>query len=180
MKKKKMALRQVPCRDDFYMSMAFWVSAKSKDPSTQIGAVIISKTGRPLGYGYNGPSEQFDDDKLDWSRPNKYDYVQHAEENAIDYSDGAKLKGSTIYVTHQPCKKCILKLIKNNVARVVYFDTPTDPGSMFQVDKEMNFKKVAEIISKSKKPLKIEKFKGDLSWMEDRMKFMKSMGIFDK
>lgn len=179
MKRKKTPPRQVPCRDDFYMGMAFWAAAKSKDPHTQIGAFIVSQNGEALGWGYNGPPPQFDDDKLDWSRPGKYDFLIHSENNAIEYSDASKLPGSTIYVTHQPCKRCMLKIVQKNIARVVYFDSPTDPGSMFNVQKDIEIAKALDIAKKAKKPVKVVKFKGNLNWMEERMKIMKSMGIFD-
>lgn len=179
---KKVGPREVPKRDDFYMAMAFWAAAKSKDPSTQIGAFIISSDNVPQGWGYNGPPKAFNDSDINWARVDdtttglsKYDYMDHAEENAIDYSRGS-LSGSTIYITAKPCKRCIKKIIKNGIRRVVYFKSPIlDPNSMFADKTE--FSKTDELASKAH--IQLVEFNGNLNWMRDRMKFMETMGVFD-
>ena len=98
--------------------MALWAASFSKDPDTQVGAFIIDSSNRPLGWGYNGPPSSIKDEDINWERPHKYDYVEHAEENAIDFSrlGFQTLDGSTLYVTARPCKKCMLKIVKNKMA----------------------------------------------------------------
>ena len=175
---KKVPPREVPSRDDFYMGMAFWYASKSKDPKTQIGAQIVSVDNRPLGWGYNGPPKQFNDNTLNWDRPDKYDYIEHAEVNAIDHThDRHALAGSTIYVTGKPCKDCMRKIVKNGIKKVIYFPLKkiADNSSMFANDAQMS---VTEEIAKLG-GVHISQYNGNLNWMRDRMHFMESLGVFD-
>ena len=72
-----------PARDDRYMGLAWMWASMSKDPSTQVGAIIISTDNRPLGSGYNGPPRAISDSEVNWVRPDKYRFITHAERNAI-------------------------------------------------------------------------------------------------
>jgi dCMP deaminase len=171
----KIPPREVPSRDDYYMGMAFWISAKSKDPNTQMGAIIISPENQPLGHGYNGPPSEISDTDINWARPDKYDYIEHAEENAIDFSTGP-LKGATIYVTGKPCIRCMRKIVKKKIAKVVYFNfKPTDNSSMFM--KVADLAKADEIAALGK--LELIQYSGNLSWMRDRMEWMQRNNVFD-
>ena len=74
--------------DDYFMGLAHLSAKRSKDPSTQVGAVIVSKDHRVIGIGYNGFPNGCDDDDFPWNREGeviqtKYPYVVHAELNAI-------------------------------------------------------------------------------------------------
>ncbi len=40
--------------DEYFMSTAFLSAMRSKDPATQVGAVIVNKQKRIVGIGYNG------------------------------------------------------------------------------------------------------------------------------
>jgi len=102
--------------DEFFMGMAFYVSRKSKDPSTKVGAAIAKKK-KLKSIGFNGPPANVDDDPS-MSREVKYRRTIHAEVNAI-LSYGKKLKGCTIYVTHHPCSQCAAKIIQVKIKRVV-------------------------------------------------------------
>lgn len=117
--------REVVSNDEYYMGLAFLVSSKSKDPNTQNGAIIVSADNQPIGTGYNGVPRAIKDKDVDWSRPNKYAYVHHAEDNAIWHADKKLLKGSTIYVTMHPCKNCMLDIVRAGIYKVVYFKNAT-------------------------------------------------------
>ena len=66
------------------MRMAQEMSARSKDTSTKVGAVVISPTGEVLSTGYNGfPRKVNDNVPTRQVRPTKYDFVVHAEVNAL-------------------------------------------------------------------------------------------------
>jgi dCMP deaminase len=170
-----LAPRSVPNRDDKYMGLAFWMASFSKDPNTQMGAVIISKENFPLGWGYNGPPRGIKDTEINWARPDKYDYIIHAEENAIDHSS-ASLQGATLYVTGKPCKKCMLRIITTGIKKVVFFNhVVSDKGSMF---------KNGEIGDKTDEIAKLggvglAQYRGNLNWMRDRIKMMELIGVFD-
>lgn len=173
---KKVGPRSVPDRDDYYMGMAFWAASKSKDPKTQVGAYIIGMNNRPLGLGYNGPPKQFVDSALNWDRPSKYDYMDHAEENAIDYAQG-DLIGATIYVTAKPCINCTRKIIKNGIKKIIYYQAKDiDPGSMLAGGTDLT-ERLDDMCRLG--AITMTAFAGNLNWMRDRIKWMESIGIFD-
>ncbi len=62
-----------------YMDMANAISQLSKDDQTKVGAVLISPTGRQVASGYNGFLRGANDQDLPNTRPEKYEYMQHAE-----------------------------------------------------------------------------------------------------
>lgn len=109
-----------------YMTMATVTSQRSKDPSTQVGAVIVSPDRRIVSTGYNGSCNGISDDDVNWGKDpdahplnQKYFYVVHAEANAIVHAKSS-CRESTIYVTHYPCHECAKLIIQAGVKRVVY------------------------------------------------------------
>lgn len=115
------APRQVPDWDTYFLSLCQVVSTRSKDPSTQHGAVLVDEDHRVIGTGYNGGCKYIDDNSLDWGRPAKYDWgVIHAEENALWSSDRRKMQGCTLYVTGRPCSRCMMRIAHAGVGRVVF------------------------------------------------------------
>jgi dCMP deaminase len=112
-----------------HLELAKHISTWSKDPSTQIGAVIASQTGQILSLGYNGfPRGIADtDDRLN-DREQKYQLIVHAEMNAIYNAtlNGVSLRDSTLYVHGLPvCKACALVIIQVGIKLVVMPDLQT-------------------------------------------------------
>ena len=165
--------RETPNRDDRYMGLAIMHAAFSKDPRTQMGAVIITADNIPRGAGYNGPSRRLNDSEINWSRESgKNDLIAHAEENAIDFSNGP-LEGCTIYVTGFPCRSCMELLGRRGIKRIVYLERNYDTGSM-QASLD-NFKRSMEIASLFK--MDVEVYKGDLSWIPNWLEKLKQDNI---
>ena len=54
--------------DDYFMGLAHLSAKRSKDPSTQVGAAIVSEEHRVVGIGYNGFPSGCDDDVYPWER----------------------------------------------------------------------------------------------------------------
>lgn len=110
-----------------YFNMAKETASWSKDPSRQIGAVIIGDKGQIKSQGYNGfPRGVKDTPERYNDRPTKYKYVSHAEANAVYNAlhNGTQVLGDTIYVTGLPvCHECAKAIIQVGIKRVVY-DTP--------------------------------------------------------
>jgi len=107
-----------------FMQMAFLIAQRSKDPSTQAGAVIVDDNNIIIGMGYNGMPRGCSDDKFPWSREGdfsqtKYPYVVHAEENAI-YNTNKKPKNTTLYCTLFPCNECVKTIIQSGIKRIIY------------------------------------------------------------
>lgn len=110
--------------DELFMMEALLVSKRSKDPVTQVGAVIV-KDNKVIGTGYNGFTLGMSDDTGLWGKENndklknKYMYVCHAELNAILNANG-KIEGATIYITLFCCSECCKAIIQSGIKKIVY------------------------------------------------------------
>ena len=104
--------------DEYFMGVSLLAADRSKDPSTQVGACIVSDDNRILSTGYNGfPQGCSDDHSLGET---KYNFVVHAELNAILNAGGKSLVGSRIFVSLFPCHECAKAIIQSGVKEVVY------------------------------------------------------------
>lgn len=113
------------CWDDYFMGVSLLAADRSKDPSTQVGACIVSDDNRILSTGYNGFPQGCSDDEFPWNRDEsqgetKYNFVVHAELNAILNAGGKSLSGSRIFVSLFPCHECAKAIIQSGVKEVVY------------------------------------------------------------
>lgn len=99
-----------------FFQMAELVGSWSKDPSTQVGAVI-TKQNRIVSVGFNGYPHGISDSASTDDRDMKYLKTLHAEENAILFAK-RDLDGCEIYVTHFPCPNCAAKIIQTGIAAV--------------------------------------------------------------
>ena len=109
-----------PTWTETYFNVAKVIAKRSEDPRTKVGAVLV-KNGVIVGTGYNGAPRNFKG-KFNWNSEEKYDYVIHAELNAISnaQSVGVSVVGADIYLTLSPCHDCIKLLIQNQIKRVFY------------------------------------------------------------
>lgn len=113
--------------DQYFMAIAKLSAMRSKDPSTQVGACIVSNDNRILSIGYNGAPNGFNDDCFPWGRngenlDTKYPYVCHAELNAILNYRGSKkdFENAKIYVDLFPCNECAKVIIQSGIKEVIY------------------------------------------------------------
>lgn len=107
-----------------FLRLAREVSSWSKDPSTQVGCVLVSPDRRFLHPGYNGlPSGIADTAERLLDRDLKLALTIHAEENAILNARGS-VAGYSAYVTRHPCAGCAAKLIQSGVKEVHYLFIP--------------------------------------------------------
>ncbi|MBI2989943.1 MAG: dCMP deaminase family protein [Candidatus Magasanikbacteria bacterium] len=110
--------------DECFMRMAHVIAERSKDPSTQAGAVVANQRNVVLGLGYNGFPRGIPEDQFPWEREGslvntKYAYVCHAEENAI-YNSNNTTADCKIYCTLFPCNECAKTIIQNGIREVIY------------------------------------------------------------
>ena len=114
----------------YFFEMADLVASKSKDPSTKIGSVIVGSDNEVLSTGFNGFARGVREDIPErWERPIKYDYVEHAERNAIYNAAriGVALKGSTMYVNFTevcPCTDCTRGIIQSGIKKIILGGQP--------------------------------------------------------
>ncbi|GAL25589.1 dCMP deaminase [Vibrio variabilis] len=99
-----------------FIQMAELVGSWSKDPSTQVGAVI-TKQNRIVSVGFNGYPHGISDSAEVDERETKYLKTLHAEENAILFAK-RDLDGCEIWVTHFPCPNCAAKIIQTGISVV--------------------------------------------------------------
>ena len=107
------------------MGIASLSGMRSKDPSTQVGACIVSQDNKILSMGYNGLPLGCSDDEFPWDREGefgetKYPYVTHSELNAILNYRGGSLEGTKLYVTLFPCNECAKAIIQAGIRNLVY------------------------------------------------------------
>lgn len=110
--------------DEYFMGLAHLSAYRSKDPSTQVGAVIVDDDNRVVSIGYNGLPRGCSDDVYPWSREggfldSKYAYVVHAELNAI-LNSKHNVKNCSIYVSLFPCNECAKAIIQSGIKKIVY------------------------------------------------------------
>ena len=116
--------------DEYFMGIAMLSAERSKDPTTQVGACIVSADNRILSMGYNGFPRGCSDDEFPWGKEGekedpynaKYYYSTHSELNAILNYRGGSLEGAKIYVSLFPCNECAKAIIQSGIRELVYAD----------------------------------------------------------
>ena len=126
--------------DQRFIDLANFVAAWSKDPSTQVGAVVANPlTKRVVSMGFNGFPTGVDDleHRLE-NRDIKYEMIVHAETNALLFA-GPAAEGCTLYVTLEPCSMCSGALVNTKCASVVYGARDLKAGaceSLYQIPQD--------------------------------------------
>lgn len=115
-----------------YLKEAYLEAARgSTDPSTQNGAVITERnTGNVLERdlslvkGANHFPFGVHESPERWERPAKYNYVEHAERNAIFNAarNGISTMGSKMYCPWFACVDCARAIIQAGIREVVGHD----------------------------------------------------------
>jgi dCMP deaminase len=116
--------------DEYFMQIAHLVSQRSTCLRRNVGAVIV-KDKRMLATGYNGAPSGIAHcldtgclrEKMKIPSGQRHELCRglHAEQNAIIQASlyGISVKGSTFYVTNQPCVICAKMLINAGISEVV-------------------------------------------------------------
>ena len=128
--------------DEYFMGIAMLAARRSKDPSTQVGACIVSAANIIISPGYNGLPKGCSDDEFPWDREGeqtKYPFVVHAELNAILNANGRDLRVSRLDVALFPCNECAKAIIQSGVSEVLYLsdkyaDSPSTLASKRMLD----------------------------------------------
>ncbi len=119
--------------DEYFINIAYVVARKSKDRSTQVGAVIVGPNREVRSTGYNGPCRgETDDDPRIQERPLKYFLFEHSERNSLYNSAfcGVSTAGCTMYCTWgPPCADCARAIVQSGIKQLVYhLEFPGPPG----------------------------------------------------
>lgn len=106
-----------------YIRRAEVVAENSPDEDTKVGSILISKkTGSVISEGYNGFVRGTNDAAIPKTRPEKYEYVIHAEENLIYNAarNGVTTDDCIVVQTHSPCVQCARRLYQSGISSVYY------------------------------------------------------------
>lgn len=127
--------------ESYFMGIAHLSALRSKDPNTQVGAVIVDEDKKVVSIGYNGFPKGCDDDAYPWTSEgstleSKYAYVVHAELNAI-LNSPRSVKGCTIYVSLFPCHECAKAIIQSGIKCIVYESDKYADSDSVQASKRM-------------------------------------------
>ena len=138
--------------DELFILQAAVIAQKSKDPSTKVGCVIVGDGNAVLSMGFNGFPRGIDEnDKSRWERPEKYQWIEHAERNAIYNAarHGINLNGSRLYLNWDPkgiCSDCARALVQVGVKEIIGPKKPfpgKGAGEHYSIDhSEIMFKEI--------------------------------------
>jgi dCMP deaminase len=104
--------------DEYFMKLAEDVSSRSPDSNTKHGCVIVDASHKIVSTGYNGFPAGGNDDDLPNTRPEKYDFIIHAEMNAI-LNARCDLRGCLMYITGLPCKNCLKHIVGVGIKKLI-------------------------------------------------------------
>ncbi len=108
-----------PTKTQTNMTLAYVVAARSHDPDTRHGAIVVNAREHVIGTGYNGFPKGAPDSAWPDTRPDKYPRIVHAEPNALVNCEGPTA-GSTLYVTGLPCPQCMGLIVNAGIVAVVF------------------------------------------------------------
>lgn len=108
-----------PSWDRYFLDIAEQVSRRSPDPNTKHGCVLVDDDRRVIATGYNGPVAGVPNEIVPLTRPQKYTWFLHAEDNAIAFAR-CDLRRATAYVTGPPCAACFRRLLQVGIRRIVH------------------------------------------------------------
>ena len=135
--------------DKRFLKLAKHISKWSKDPSTQVGCVVVGPDREIRSTGFNGlPRGIEDNDERLNDREIKYPLICHAEENAIMHAAriGISLKDCIAYVTWPPCTRCARSLIQAGISTIIYPENTEIPERwMADFNLSLNMLKEANI-----------------------------------
>lgn len=124
--------------DDYFMSIAYISSLRSKDPRTRVGACIVNRNNRIISTGYNGMPNGCEDNKMPWNLgeglENKHLYVVHAELNALLHAK-IDLTGCILYTTLFPCNECAKAIVQSGISEIVYLSDKYKDREQFMASK---------------------------------------------
>jgi dCMP deaminase len=111
------------------MGIAEAVSLRSHDTETKVGAILVKNdTGMVVATGHNGFVRGASDEDLPTTRPDKYEYMVHAEENLLAHcaKSGISIDDCTLIITLSPCQKCLRLMWQSGITTVVCRDLYRD------------------------------------------------------
>ena len=109
-----------------HMQAAMHFAELSSCQRRKVGCVIV-KDDRVISMGYNGTPKGWDNECED-EDGNTYDYVLHAETNALSKLaiSTESSKGAWLFATVEPCIECAKLIAQCGIERVYFFEKKTE------------------------------------------------------
>ncbi|XP_046845176.1 cytidine and dCMP deaminase domain-containing protein 1-like [Xenia sp. Carnegie-2017] len=110
------------------MILASFLTRRTDDPKTGVGAVIVNSKMDILSFGWNGfprkarYGEFGRGSNHDKGVKSKIPYILHAEQNALLMRNCHSVKDAILFVTKQPCNECTPLLAMEGITTVVVGD----------------------------------------------------------
>ncbi len=142
--------REILSWNAYYLNLCRHVAARSKDPHTQIGCVVVGPAHEIRTTGYNSFPRGIQDDLPERrTRPTKYLWIEHAERNAIYNAAraGTSTEGCSIYVDIMPCMDCARAIVQAGIRVVVIAKERMSAYSSDQYDEQ--FKMVETLFAEA-------------------------------
>lgn len=131
-----------PSKSQNNMDIAEVIAQRSHDADTKVGAVLINNSsGAIMATGYNGFVRGANDKNLPTTRPDKYEYILHAEQNLISNAarHGISMQDCSLVCTLSPCKLCMRMLVNSGITKVIARELYKDFNEILQM-KDINVK----------------------------------------
>src|SRR5579863_2330250 len=89
-------------------------ASQSQDPMTKVGAILVNQQNVVIGQGTNSLPDGVKSEPIRFQRPDKYDYMIHAEQSAIANAarKGNSTEKSTLYCPWAACTACARLIIQ--------------------------------------------------------------------
>jgi dCMP deaminase len=127
--KKNKTLHKRPSWDEYFLEVAALVAKRATCLRRQVGAVLV-RDKKILSTGYNGAPSGLEHcfeigcirQKLNIPSGQRHELCRglHAEQNVLLQAAlyGTSTKGSTLYITNQPCVICAKMLINAGIKEI--------------------------------------------------------------
>jgi dCMP deaminase len=137
-----------PSKLENYMEIACTVAKRSHDSETKVGALLINnKSNAILATGYNGFIKGACDSILPNTRPEKYEYILHAEMNLLTNCarHGISMDDCFLVCTLSPCKLCARLMMNSGITRAICKDLYRDFSETVSMkDVDVSYEKTPE------------------------------------
>lgn len=139
--------------DKHFLQMTLLNARLSKDPSTKVGAIIVTKDRDFISAGFNGlPRKLKDTEERLNNRETKLSLTVHAEMNAVLAAAklGIKINDCVMYIVATdksgeiwggpPCHRCLVEILQTGISKIVTYEqksVPTKWEESIKLSKEL-------------------------------------------
>lgn len=116
--------------DQLFIDSAIRSSQMSFCKRLQVGAVLV-KDSRIIANSWNGTISGMPN-SCECEDGSTSEFTLHAEQNLITYcaKNGIPTNGTTLYLTHSPCKQCSKLIAQSGIKEVVYSNVYRDTDGL--------------------------------------------------